>query len=244
MVKRTNHNEAWRKRCHRISQVLKGSWRNFSEKVRPYLAMKYWPIYLIAFALGFYLWGPGHGIRKIQAWSFPGVARKTDQKSIGNLQQELNRLKRELAQEKGKSSTVVFDPTSFSRPALGEVIQGYDWVYSEKSWRFHPGVDIITSGNPNVLAAAAGMVTKVQKTANGDMTVTLDHGSGWTSYYAGLSGIQVSEGQRITKGVILGASGNLNCLPGESGRIGFHFAIYRDQQPLDPRNIIKGLVKI
>lgn len=244
MARRTSQIAMWQKRYHRILEGVKGTWRRFFKKARPYLALKYWPIYLAAFALGFYLWGPGHGIRKIQAWSFPGVARKTEQKSIGSLRQELTRLKRELAREKAKTSAAVFDPASFSRPALGEVIQGYDWVYSEKSWRFHPGVDIATSGNPNVLAAAAGTVVKVQKTAHGDMAVTLEHGGSWTSYYAGLSGIQVSEGQRVTKGVILGTGTNLKCLPGEADRIGFHFAIYRDGQPLDPRNIIKGLVKI
>jgi murein DD-endopeptidase MepM/ murein hydrolase activator NlpD len=204
---------------------------------KPYLAPKFWAVYLLAFGLGFYLWGPSHGMQKISRWKVKQERQTHDVSTVETLRHELNRLKQQLQTEQTKKVEPAFDSHSFSRPALGQIVQGFEWTGNQKSWRLHPGVDIGTPPGSNVMAAAAGTVLTIEKTPEGRFSVTLDHGTGWESVYADLTGVQVQEGQKVIKGVILGTSS-----PKSHAKVpGFHFGIYHNRQPLDPQNIIEGL---
>lgn len=233
----------WSDYFKRQAGVIKKSSRKLYKSARPFLTPKYWPIYLVAFGIGFYLWGPAHGLLKIQNWSHRKSDRTPNSQSIGTLQQELTRLKKEI--ELTRKSEPVFDPTSFSRPALGEVIEGFEWSLSGNSWRLHPGVDLKTPAGGNVIAAAAGAVTAISKTATGCFSVTVNHGSGWESFYSNLATVQVVQGQKVIKGIIIGTSSLTGCNSNNNQKIsGFHFGIYLNREPVDPQNIIAGISKL
>jgi murein DD-endopeptidase MepM/ murein hydrolase activator NlpD len=219
-------------------KLFKSHIQKFVANVKPYFALKYWPVYLLSFGLGLYLWGPSHGWRKLYNWKIKAESHTPQNLSVVTLRRELNRLKHQLQIEQLKKVEPVFDPHSFSRPALGQVVQGFEWTDSEKSWRLHPGVDISLPLNSNIIAAAAGTISKVKKTADGGFSVTINHGSGWESVYSDLADVQVQEGQTVLKGIIIGTSGPSGI---HSKTLGFHFGIYQDQEPVNPRNIIDGL---
>lgn len=222
----------------KINSWVKQQGKKLIDNVKPYLIPKYWVVYLLAFGLGVYLWGPSHGLQKISQWRAK-QERQTDKSStVATLRHELKRLKQQLQVEQRKKPEPAFDVHSFSRPALGQVVQGFEWTGFQKSWRLHPGVDINMPAGGNVMAAAAGTVIKIEKATGGLFSVTLDHGNGWESVYADLSNIQVQDGQKVIKGVIIGASSTAGT---HSKAPGFHFGIYHHRKPVDPQNIIEGL---
>ncbi len=223
----------------KITKRFKSFIKKLVVSLKPYLAYKYWPVYLLSFGLGLYLWGPSHGWQKINSWKLNAERQPPKTSSVETLRSELNRLKQQLkAEQQLKKVEPVFDPRSFSRPALGKVVQGFEWAGSQKSWRLHPGVDIGIPEDSNIIAAAAGKISKIEKTAGGRFAVTVNHGSGWESIYSELAGILVREGQAIIKGVIIGTSSPEGA---HLKAAGFHFGIYHNGQPVDPKNIIEGL---
>ena len=205
---------------------------------KPLLAPKYWPVYLLSFCIGFALWGPIHGWQKINRWRAERARTEAKIPTVETLQRQLTQLKQELKQAQSTKKAPEFDPGSFSRPALGQVIQGFDWVQTGNAWRLHTGVDIGIPPGSNILAAAAGTAAEISKSAFGDYSVTINHGNGWTSSYANLAKVMIVQGEQLMKGVIIGYSSTTGCNPHQPS---FHFALYHDQQPVDPQKIIAGL---
>ena len=68
--------------------------------------------------------------------------------------------------------------------------------------------------------------------------VAISHGDGWKSTYSNLAKVMVINGEPLIKGVIIGTTGNKGCDPLAPC---FHFALYHDQQPVNPEKIIDGL---
>ena len=100
--------------------------------------------------------------------------------------------------------------------------------------RDHHGVDIFAPRGTPVLAAAEGVVGRVQETPRGGRVVWLRDGSRSQSlYYAHLDRQLVRDGQRVRVGDTLGLvgnSGNARTTPPH-----LHFGIYRrGEGPLDP----------
>lgn len=223
----------------RLIKIRRG-WPKFIGSFRPFLARRYWPAYLLFFAVGFYLFGPTKGMHKIQTSlthrSSPSHTKESGQASLATLQKELAALKAKLRDESMEKPA--FNPEEFSRPILGQVVQKYEWIQTDNSWRLHPGVDISVSGAGNVIAAAQGTVLDVKETGDGSFTVIVDHGGGWKSVYANLASTTVLEGQKVIKGLIIGTGGNFGCIPGQPG---VHFGILHNDKPVNPQNVVKGL---
>lgn len=220
------------------SNTLKRISRTIYQNARPYLALKYWLIYGLAFCLGFYLWGPSQGLHKFQTWQHRLASKEDQLQTRETLQHQLEQLKQQLQTAQSLQKKPVFDPVSFSRPALGQIIRGFDWIKSGNSWRLHNGVDIGLPPGSNIIAAAAGTVADIKESGIGTYSVTVDHGDGWTSLYEDLATVMVKKGQDLIKGVIIGTSGNKGCDPSVPN---FHFAIYHDQEVIDPQKIIAGM---
>ena len=213
--------------------------RKSIDYLRPFLAPRYWLIYLSAFALGFYLWGPAHGLKQISSWQAKQF-HLTEKPTVQTLQQELERLKKELKLQEQPQPRSAFNPDNFSRPALGQIIQGFEWVANDKSWRLHAGVDIGIPEGTSVMAAAEGVVTAVTKTGSGNYSVTLSHGNDWESTYSNLSSATVREGEKVIKGLVIGTSGPAGA---DLSQPAFRFGIYHEKQPVDPCKIVDGLAQ-
>jgi len=99
------------------------------------------------------------------------------------------------------------------------------------SW--HSGIDLATSTGTPVKAADSGIVTFVGWDGGYGKLVKIDHGGGkMVTYYAHLSGYNVSVGQAVNKGDVIGYVGNT----GNSTGPHLHFEIRIDGQPVNPLN--------
>lgn len=197
----------------------------------PYLKPRYWVVYIVSFGLGFYLWGPTHGMDQLRKWRLFQLEQSSRITTIETLQREIEQLKKEINMQKLKVQETVlgFDPVNFSRPAFGEIIQGFEWVNLNNTWRLHTGIDIETAQGSNIMASAEGVVKEVAEVSRGGLTVILEHGDGWESVYGNLDGVAVNKGDQIIKGTIIGTSGARSC---NKEKPGFHFEITHNQQQI------------
>lgn len=110
--------------------------------------------------------------------------------------------------------SVPFAPTALAAPAFQMPFPcGQTWTGSTRSDHSPPyAVDLNRTddlGDP-VVSSAAGTVITVRdlgSTSYGKYVV-VDHGSGWTTYYAHLNSFNVSVGQSVSRGTKLGAVGS------------------------------------
>lgn len=97
----------------------------------------------------------------------------------------------------------------------------------------HEGLDLIAPAGTPVCASADGVVSAVQRSAKGlGNVVSVDHGNGYVTRYAHLSGIKVGRGRRVSKGSVLGEVG----MSGNSFAPHLHYEIWKDTVAMDPVN--------
>lgn len=97
----------------------------------------------------------------------------------------------------------------------------------------HPGIDIAAPQGTPVRAAAAGTVTTRTDAINGNMVV-LQHAQG-RSYYCHLSRFEVTTGQRVNQGDVIGAVGST----GRSTGPHLHFQITdANGTAIDPLSVL------
>ncbi|HYH02605.1 MAG TPA: M23 family metallopeptidase [Bacillota bacterium] len=238
MGKRSDFSRFWRKIPQTV-QPFREWLASFHDNLVQYGKPRYWLIYIVAFGLGFYLFGPAHGWQNMQRNSRLRHQATVKPDSIATLQQEVAILKKNLQQLADQTEKKTqFTPELFSKPAAGKVGQGYQWVLKDKIWRLHPGVEIKLPAGSNVMAAADGTVLGSDNTEKG-FTITIDHGNGWSTIYAQLKQSMVHKGETVSKGQVIGNSGISQCVAPEQP--GFHFGIYHEKEPVDPEKIISGL---
>lgn len=102
----------------------------------------------------------------------------------------------------------------------------------------HTGIDIPINNKP-VLAADSGIVARTGG-PGGDAGnyIIINHGGGrWTNYQH-LSVRNVSVGQPITIGEVIGTSGNTGFVRGENGGYHLHFGV-TNREGLDSRTLVE-----
>lgn len=85
-------------------------------------------------------------------------------------------------------------------------------MYNGELRNYHGGLDLKANVGTRVHAAAGGIVAMVRDLFYTGNTVIIDHGYGVMTVYAHLSRVRVHEGQRLTRGQLIGLSG-------KSGRV-------------------------
>lgn len=131
------------------------------------------------------------------------------------------------------------EPDSFASPVPGETVLEnfsdntlrYNNVYCD--WRAHNGIDLEAAVGCSVNAAAGGTVCKITDSSNGK-EITLQHDNGYSTVYAQLGEISVSEGDKVEAGSVIGTIGEPK---GENvAEPHLHFEIRRDGKPLNPED--------
>lgn len=118
---------------------------------------------------------------------------------------------------------------SFAWPASGRITQGYRFYH--KAW------DIANGGGGPILAADSGTVVGagwLDGYGYGNR-IMVDHGNGYVTLYAHLSVIQVSNGQRVNRGDVIGQMGST----GRSTGTHLHFEIRNGGVLLDPGGFLR-----
>lgn len=87
--------------------------------------------------------------------------------------------------------------------------------------QIHNGVDLASLANSEVPAANSGMVVYAGRIGIYGETVVVDHGQGLSTIYAHLSQIRVSPGNEVTKGQVVGLTGQTGLAAGDH----LHFSV-------------------
>jgi len=103
--------------------------------------------------------------------------------------------------------------------------------FTQYFWYGHPGVDIALGEGTTVYAADTGTVTYAGWNIYGyGNLIVINHGNGYETFYGHLSGFNVVPGQIVTKGQVIGSSGNT----GNSSGPHLHFEIRINGNRDDP----------
>jgi murein DD-endopeptidase MepM/ murein hydrolase activator NlpD len=94
----------------------------------------------------------------------------------------------------------------------------------------HKGMDIAAAAGTPVAAPRAGIVTAVGEYFFNGNTVIVDHGQGYVTMYCHLSRIDVTEGEELGAGDVLGAVGATGRVTGAH----LHFGTYLNGTAVDP----------
>ncbi len=104
------------------------------------------------------------------------------------------------------------------------------------SW--HPGMDLVVDSGTAIYPVADGYVTSAGWSLWGyGNVVYVQHANGIQTLYAHMSKINVSTGQQVNTGTVLGLVGTT----GHSSGPHLHFEIHKDDVPFNPRGVVQGL---
>ena len=121
-------------------------------------------------------------------------------------------------------------------PVGGGIAASFGW--RTNPWpEFHKGVDLEADYGTTVKSTAAGTVASAGWDGGFGIKVDIDHGNGYHTWYAHLSRLSVSAGQRVTKGQAIAFSGST----GESTGPHLHYQVMLDGKPIDPQPFLNGV---
>lgn len=127
--------------------------------------------------------------------------------------------------------------------ADGRLLKAFSWPVSGRissrfgpRWgRMHQGIDIAVNTGTPVRASAQGRVTFAGWNGGYGYLVIVDHGNNVETRYAHLSRIAVKVGQYVSRGTVIGYSGNT----GNSTGPHLHFEIRYKGQAVNPLNYLQ-----
>ena len=105
-----------------------------------------------------------------------------------------------------------------------------------KKYKLHTGIDLRASTGTKVYAANAGEVTTSGYSSAWGNYIIINHGGGYTTLYAHLSRRNVSKGQKVKQGDVIGLSGNTGYSTGPH----LHFEINQNGVSKNPLEWFKG----
>ena len=100
---------------------------------------------------------------------------------------------------------------------------------------FHRGIDISTSFGTPVRAPADGVVTFAGNESGYGRLLQLEHSQGILTRYGHLSGFAVSEGQRVSRGQVIGYVG----MSGRSTGPHLHYEVWVHGSPVNPYKFLR-----
>ena len=121
----------------------------------------------------------------------------------------------------------------FAWPVAARIISGYGNRYHPIFGynRFHSGIDLAAPYGTLVKAADGGQVVQAGYFGGYGYSVMLYHGGGFATWYAHLSSINVSMGQFVQRGQVIGLVGSTGWTTGPH----LHFEVRINGAPQDPR---------
>lgn len=96
--------------------------------------------------------------------------------------------------------------------------------------RFHDGLDFAAPVGTPVFATADGIISSADRKSGLGNAVVIDHGYNYTTLYAHLSQVDVSPGQKVSRGDIIGRVGST----GRSSSPHLHYEVRHRGEPDNP----------
>lgn len=128
----------------------------------------------------------------------------------------------------------------FLRPILGRFTSGFGYRLHPvlKVKRFHSGLDISAPYGSPVRASMSGIVQEVGYDEDGyGRYVVIKHSKSLQTLYGHLSKVLVTEGQRVSRGQVIGKVGDTGMTTGPH----LHFEVIRGGRKINPRRYIIGI---
>ena len=123
-------------------------------------------------------------------------------------------------------------------PVAGRVSSSYGYrAHPQTGARdFHSGMDIASNPGTPVKATADGIVSFAGWSGGSGNLVALEHGLGFSTYYAHNRLVVVKVGQKVKRGDILSYVGST----GNSTGPHLHYEVWKEGRPLNPSAYIEG----
>jgi murein DD-endopeptidase MepM/ murein hydrolase activator NlpD len=120
----------------------------------------------------------------------------------------------------------------------GRITSSYGMRQHPKSGRrdFHSGMDIAAKPGTQVTATADGIVSFAGWAGGNGNLVVLEHGFGFSTFYAHNKKVNVKVGQKVKRGDVISFIGST----GHSTGPHVHFEIWKEGKSLNPYKYIKG----
>lgn len=130
------------------------------------------------------------------------------------------------------------EETLMEWPIHGNILVDYSMdstVYfpTLDQYRLSPAIAVQADEGAPVMSAVNGTVYSVEETAKTGTTVTMELGNGYQAVYGQLKDLNVSEGDTIKKGAIIGYVNAPTKYYSEEGS-NLYFAMKKDGKPIDP----------
>ncbi len=121
----------------------------------------------------------------------------------------------------------------FRWPVNGQITSNFGW----RNGRQHKGIDIWNEAKAKaeICASLGGVVIQAGYSGGYGNLVVVDHGGGWVTYYAHLSQISVSKGERINTAERLGMMGKT----GRATGYHLHFEVRKSGKAINPLLVLK-----
>ncbi|RPI35368.1 MAG: M23 family metallopeptidase [Nitrospiraceae bacterium] len=123
-------------------------------------------------------------------------------------------------------------------PVAGRISSPYGYREHPKTGvgDFHTGMDIAANPGRAVKATANGIVSFAGWSGGSGNLVALEHGMGYSTFYAHNKQVVVKVGQKIKRGDIIGYVGST----GNSTGPHLHYEVWRGGKSLNPHSFIDG----
>jgi len=104
-----------------------------------------------------------------------------------------------------------------------------DPIYKIK--KFHAGVDFSAPQGTPIYTSGKGTVIKTRRSKRGyGNTVTIDHGFGYSTFYAHIKDIKIKKGDKVVRGQIIATVGNT----GKSTAPHLHYEVRKNNRTINP----------
>ena len=144
-----------------------------------------------------------------------------------------------------QSSITVYEGStgsgSFIWPFPNHFVVTSTFGYRSSTSSYHTGVDIDgyqSAGSP-IVASDSGTVIKSEYYGGYGNCIIIDHGNGYSTLYAHLNSMYVSEGQSVGQGSTIGGVGNTGTCYGLDG-VHLHFEVIQNGTQVDPLAFLSG----
>ena len=138
----------------------------------------------------------------------------------------INKVEKTSPVETFSASIKAADAPIFQRPVNGSLSQNF--------WYIHPAIDIPNPYGSTVKPIDSGKVTLAGWDGGFGYSVIVSHKAGFTSRYAHLSQVSVTNGQKVTKKTTIGLVGATGVSTGSH----LHLEVYDEGKNVDPQNYL------
>ncbi len=144
-----------------------------------------------------------------------------------------------LAKEKEKLLAAIPAIQPINNDDLTRMASGYGWRSDPftKARKMHWGMDFTAPKGTPIYASGDGKIIRADNNSSGyGKHIRIDHGYGYISLYAHLSKYNVTKGQRVKRGDLIGFVGST----GRSQGPHLHYEIFKDKNKINPINFYYG----